>query len=248
MSSIAKLVDYIDCKSPGFEEKMLGADEDELAKIEKLAGRVLPATYKEYLAAMGAFAVDFAPSCFSLDMYDVRRSLATDVRHYPDRYVKIGFGAAEGEVPMDLFLDFGSVFDRDEPAVVTFEDDGDFEPDDVSVLSWNLLEFLLEGAFAQYDVRRFAHSDIVILLTHRDGGPGGSAFSRARKALQGLGFAAVFDTPHVYAGSQGQGAALLLSPPLGQPVSLELSMSEEQPFKSVVSIFNDLSESIDAGR
>lgn len=145
-----ELIRYIAQYDPAFPGTVRGASADEIARLEPLAGRPLPRSYRAFLATMGhgLGTFDPFPDGMVVSIEELISLYESEPPLYPERYLLIGVDY--GGYRMDLFLE--TLRPETEPRVVRFNRETELvTPDMMSLQAESLPELLFSMAF--YSVR-----------------------------------------------------------------------------------------------
>jgi hypothetical protein len=198
---LRELIDFISRYDPEYPRKIRGATQEEIDRLEQLAGRTLPAVYREFLSYMGKGMGGMGVITVSFDIEQIERfhGEAGKQFNWPRRFLLIG--EHEQDPFFHYFLDLETLHDGD-CQVVAFDyqlDANTIRPEDIYERAPSLKQLLTQIAFLGKVMGRFPHQERSIFTypQHQARGVDSTVvLSLFEKAALRLGFQKMsFSTP-----------------------------------------------------
>ncbi|QRK12650.1 SMI1/KNR4 family protein [Archangium violaceum] len=231
-----ELIELIETYDPGYAKKLHGATEEEIARLQNLVGRELPAPYKEFLRYMGRSMGDFqiADANFSIDV--VTAIYGANDWVPPERYLFIA--EHEQDPYLDYYLDLDELVDGDYK-VLRFSNDGGFVEDPWSTIAL-MKGFFFANAFRVKRMENFPHETLISpSLSRLSVRPAASTDMMAvveERALK-LGFKKLpFSLPLRPMYERKDAAILGTRAPVRGGICFELAAESERELKHLVSV------------
>lgn len=239
-----ELMDYIQTYDPGFPAKVQGASEEEITRLERLAGGSLPARYTDFLRSMGASMGDLQYPDTDFRIGRILKLYETSKRRPPPRYLLIGVQVVE---TYDRYLlDRGAGAGGEDCPVIQADIEEPFETADMlHTLYPSLKDMLFLQAFSMKRMSLLAHRRS-FLPSLVDSGKGRlrsvppNLVDSISRVMSHLGFERLPHTSSLNLLYERGDAALYVSRnPQGYGATAELAAQEEREFKRLTEIILD---------
>lgn len=164
-----ELIDFVSRYDADFPRKIRGAGEEDLSRLEKLAGRKLPEAYREFLRHMGRNMGGMGIITVSFNIDDIEHFHASVAKEFnwPPRFLLIG--EHQQDPYNHYFMDLDTPHNGD-CRIVTFDsqlDQSTLQPADVHERAPSLRQLLLQTAFLGKVMGRFPHQERTVLTYAR---------------------------------------------------------------------------------
>lgn len=236
------LIEFIRQYDPQYSSKIRGASAEELARLEQLVGRALPARYKEFLLHLGKNMSDLQMPDTDFQIGRVLKFYELGKRRPPARYMFIGAQVAD---PYDRYLlDCGDGPSQDCPVLRADNQESFKTTDELWVAYPTLKDMLFVLAFSVKRMSLLPHRrQFTPALEEGDDGlsrvpPG--LMDAVVQVMRSLGFESL---PYTSALNplfeRGDAAFFASRNPEGGGMTAELAAQDEQEFKRLIEIIRD---------
>lgn len=162
---LQEFIQLVERYEPGYSQKLRGASLEEVQHLEHLAGRSLPACYREFLGLMGKDMAGLQVEGVHLDIDHIINFYTSGDWAPPEGYILFGI---QGEDPcLDYYLECVAPEAQDCP-VVRFPSEGEFSKEEYFYsLDPSLKDFLLSLAFSEKRMASFNFERVFTPSTKR---------------------------------------------------------------------------------
>jgi len=238
---IQELLAFISRYEPGFPQRIRGATEKEIEKLERLAGQPMPAAYREFLAAMGKDAGDSHSGNEDLRFQLVLRFYEMYGKSWSRDYVFIG--QLNVEPPVDYYLELSEP-NAPDGRVVGVDQGGRPARDEVWPYFPSLKDMLFSRAFYNLRVARLPYRKTFTprLVNQKGGGEPevATTLGAVSEVAIKLGFRKLpYTTPRNPMFERRDAVLLGNQHPHGDGFSFELAADKENELNKMTHIIRD---------